>query len=105
MVSFRQMPRSDAMRSGLTKERKVHSARLSGYRGKLADELNNPEIDMITLGAFLVLLGAASLPATYILILSRWLEPEYRKAYPVTRTTESVPAAKPQLIRPVAQTA
>jgi len=37
---------------------------------------------MITLDAFLVFLGAASLPVIYILILSRWLEPEYRKAYP-----------------------
>ena len=35
---------------------------------------------MITFDAFLVFLGAVSLPATYIFLLSRWLEPDYRNA-------------------------
>ena len=39
---------------------------------------------MITLDAFLVFLGAASLPVIYIFLLSRWLEPEYRRAYDKT---------------------
>jgi hypothetical protein len=36
--------------------------------------------NMITLDAFLVFLAAASLPVAYILLMSRWIEPEDRKA-------------------------
>ena len=52
------------------------------------------EYDMITLDAFLVLLAAASLPATYILILSRWIEPAYRQDYPETTAQKAKPIAK-----------
>jgi hypothetical protein len=37
---------------------------------------------MITLDAFLVFLGAASLPIIYFLIVRRWVEAEYRQTYP-----------------------
>src|SRR5262245_964485 len=43
---------------------------------------------MITLDAFLVLLFAASLPATYIFICSRWIEPAYRESGWTTPTEE-----------------
>jgi hypothetical protein len=56
------------------------------------------EYDMITLDAFLVLLAAASLPATYILILSRWIEPAYRQDYPETTAQEAKPIAKRDLV-------
>ena len=42
-------------------------------------ELNKQTHIMITLDAFLVFLVAASLPATYILLISRWIEPDDRK--------------------------
>jgi hypothetical protein len=48
---------------------------------------------MITLDAFLVFVGAASLPVIYILLLSRWLEPEYRRAYGQTAQTAQTPSA------------
>ena len=35
---------------------------------------------MITLDAFLVLLAAVAVPAIYIFLVSRWIEPEYRKS-------------------------
>ena len=35
---------------------------------------------MITLDAFLVFLGAASLPVIYLFICSRWIEPAQREA-------------------------
>ena len=34
---------------------------------------------MLTLDAFLMFLGAASLPVIYLLLVSRWVEAEYRK--------------------------
>jgi len=49
---------------------------------------------MITLDAFLVLLAAASLPATYILILSRWIEPAYRQDYPEPTAQKARPLVK-----------
>ena len=52
------------------------------------------EYDMITLDACLVLLAAASLPATYILIVSRWIEPAYRQSYPETIAPKAKPITK-----------
>jgi hypothetical protein len=52
------------------------------------------EYDMITLDAFLVLLAAASLPATYILILSHWIEPAYRQDYPEPTAQKARPPVK-----------
>jgi hypothetical protein len=42
---------------------------------------------MITLDAFLIFLAAASLPVIYVLLVSRWVEAEYRKVHS-TRETE-----------------
>ena len=44
---------------------------------------------MITLDAFLVFLAAASLPVIYVVILSRWVEPEDRKAHSDTASLKS----------------
>lgn len=53
------------------------------------------EKTMITLDAFLVFLGAAALPVIYILLVSRWIEPEYRRAYgKKTTTPKTKPAAQ-----------
>jgi hypothetical protein len=46
------------------------------------NEQTKLEDDMITLDAFLVFLAAASLPVIYLLVVSRWIETEYRKIYP-----------------------
>ncbi len=53
---------------------------------------------MITPDAFLVFLGAASLPVIYIFILSRWLEPSYRQAYPETTEHKAQPFAERELV-------
>ena len=53
------------------------------------------EYDMITLDAFLVFLGAASLPAIYVFILSRWLE---RQAAPETTKQNARLVAKHELV-------
>ena len=45
---------------------------------------NQQSLTMITLDAFLVFLGTALLPVIYFFILSRWIEAEYRLAYPHT---------------------
>ena len=42
---------------------------------------------MITLDAFLMFLGAASLPVIYLFLVSRWVEAEYRKVH-CPRATE-----------------
>jgi hypothetical protein len=34
---------------------------------------------MITMGPLLVFLAAAGIPALYIYVVSRWIEPEYRQ--------------------------
>lgn len=52
---------------------------------------------MIALDAFFVFLAAASLPASYIWILSRWLEPEYRKSRPAAQAPER-PIQQPTLV-------
>jgi len=60
------------------------------------------EHDMITPDAFWVFLGAASLPLIYIYILSRWLEPAYRQAYPETTQRKARPVAARELVHQVA---
>jgi hypothetical protein len=55
---------------------------------------------MITLDAFLVFLAAASLPATYLFIVSRWLEPACRQNHPETTAQKAKPIAK---LHPVPQ--
>ena len=52
------------------------------------------EHDMITFDAFLVFLGAALLPATYIFIVSRWIEPAYRQNHPETTAQKTKPIAQ-----------
>jgi hypothetical protein len=58
----------------------------SGWLGPLEpandDEQATVEQTMISLDAFLVFLEAAALPILYILVLSRWLEPEFRRVGP-----------------------
>ena len=60
------------------------------------------EYDMITLDAFLVFLAAALLPVTYILIVSRWIEPAYRQDHAETTAQKPKPITKrdsvPQLV-------
>ena len=41
---------------------------------------------MITFDAFLVFLLAASLPVTYLRLMSRWIEADYRKTNPAPAT-------------------
>ena len=56
---------------------------------------------MISLDVFLVFLAAAALPVLYLWIVSRWIEPEYRK----TRTDEVAtkqPAAPVRLVTKIA---
>jgi hypothetical protein len=62
------------------------------------NEQTTLEYDMITPDAFLVFLGAASLPVIYIFILSRWLEPSYRQAYPETTKHRARPVAERELV-------
>ena len=52
---------------------------------------------MITFDAFLVFLGAASLPVIYLFILSRWLERESRQTDPNAPVRESRPVMKREL--------
>ena len=52
---------------------------------------------MITLDAFLVFLGAASLPVIYLFIVSRWVEAESRRSSSVSEKTGSEYA--PELVR------
>ena len=54
---------------------------------------------MITFDAFLVSLGAASLPVIYLFILSHWLERESRQIDPNAPVRESKPAMKRELTR------
>ena len=54
---------------------------------------------MITFDAFLVFLGAASLPVIYLFILSRWLERESRQTDPNAPVRESRPVMKHELTR------
>jgi hypothetical protein len=56
---------------------------------------------MITFDAFLVFLAAASLPVIYLRIVSRWLEPEYKKAYPQV-TLPKAPVRKARLLQKTA---
>jgi hypothetical protein len=56
---------------------------------------------MITFDAFLVFLGAALLPVIYLFIVSRWIEPEFRKTYPTTTRPKSWPASTPVLAEAV----
>ena len=51
-----------------------------GIGRQLKPQDNQTWHSMITLDAFLVFLFAASLPATYIFICSRWIEPAYRES-------------------------
>ena len=56
---------------------------------------------MISLDVFLVFLGAAALPVLFLWLVSRWIEPEYRK----TRTEEVAtkkPAAPVRLVTKIA---
>jgi len=46
------------------------------------DEQSIREKIMITLDAFLVVLAAASLPVSYLFVVSRWIEAEDRKTRP-----------------------
>ena len=62
------------------------------------NEQTTLEHDMITLDAFLVFLGATSLPVIYIFILSRWLEPGYRQAYPETKEQTARPIVQRKLV-------
>jgi len=55
---------------------------------------------MITLDAFLVFLAAVSLPATYIFLISRWIEPEDREVSAPPKPEPSLPTG--QLIHKVA---
>jgi len=55
---------------------------------------------MITLDAFLVFLAAASLPATYIFLMSRWIEPEYRKTHDSLKKEPAISTSN--LIREIA---
>jgi len=57
---------------------------------------------MITPDAFLVFLGAASLPVIYIYVLSRWLEPAYRQAHPETTEQDARPVTERELVHQVA---
>ena len=57
---------------------------------------------MITPDALLVFLGAASLPAIYLFILSRWIEPAYRRAYPETTEKKARRVAQRELVPPTA---
>jgi hypothetical protein len=62
---------------------------------------NNKQLlkdDMITLDALLVFVGAASLPVLYLWILSRWIEPAYRRDYPKTTELEAKPVVKRKLM-------
>ena len=68
----------------------------------LNNEQTTLEYDMITPDAFLVFLGAASLPVIYIFILSRWLEPSYRQAYPETTQRKARPVAACELVHQAA---
>ena len=49
---------------------------------------------MITLDAFLVFLAAVSLPATYVFLLSRWLEPEDRKVSATSKPEPVLPTGR-----------
>jgi len=60
------------------------------------------EHDMITSDAFLVFLGAASLPLIYIFSLTRWLEPAHRQAYPETTEQNASPGAARELVHQTA---
>jgi hypothetical protein len=62
------------------------------------NEQTTLEHDMITPDAFLVFLGATSLPVIYIFILSRWLEPAYRQAYPESAKPSPRRVAQRELI-------
>jgi len=57
---------------------------------------------MITSDALLVFLGAAALPVIYVYILSRWLEPAYRQAYPETTQRKARPVAACELVHQAA---
>jgi hypothetical protein len=45
---------------------------------------------MITLDAFLMFLGAASLPVIYLFLVSRWVEAEYRKVHSAPETGSAI---------------
>jgi len=64
----------------------------------LNNEQTTLEHDMITSDAFLVFLGAASLPVIYIYVLSRWLEPAYRQAHPETTEQDARPVTECELV-------
>jgi hypothetical protein len=57
---------------------------------------------MITFDAFLVFLGAAALPVFYVLALSHWIEPAYRRAYPNKAEGEPKPVVKHHLVQQAA---
>lgn len=53
---------------------------------------------MITLDALLVFLGTAAIPVIYLLLWSRWVEPEYRRAYPQKPGNKPASIAKNELL-------
>jgi hypothetical protein len=73
---------------------------------RLKEPANNEQIKlknhMITLDAFLIFVGAASLPVLYIWILSRWIEPAYRQDYPKTMAPVAKPVVKGKLVQQAA---
>jgi hypothetical protein len=71
-----------------------------GKRAHDATVLNEPF--MITLGTFLVFLGAAALPVIYLLIVSRWIEPESRIEPTATSLRHDGPQPGPGGIRQAA---
>jgi len=50
---------------------------------------------MITLDAFLMFLAAASLPVIYLLLVSRWVEAEYRQAHSTPGRTPAILTTTP----------
>jgi hypothetical protein len=62
--------------------------------GPSDNEHTKLEHDMITLDAFLVFLAAASLPVIYLLMVSRWIETEYRKTHFDAVTPQASPTLR-----------